>query len=94
MDKAAWQALWAWSSWAKGAPKRAMTPSPGELVDGSFVAVDFLQEDLEAAVHDLVDHFGVELLGEGSVGGHIGEEDRHDLALPFQGGPGGEDLIG
>ena len=41
-----------------------------------------------------MDLLGVQLLGEGGEVGHIGEEDGDDLALPFEGGAGGEDLVG
>ena len=38
--------------------------------------------------------FGVELLGQIHRPLHIGEEDGHLLALAFEGGLGGEDLLG
>ena len=66
----------------------------GELVDGALILVDLIHEDLEAAVHDLVDFFGVELLRDACEVCHVGEEDGDELALPFQGGAGGEDLVG
>jgi hypothetical protein len=50
-------------------------------------------QDLKAPIQDLVDLLGIELLGEGGIGGHIGEEDGDDLALALQGRLGGEDPI-
>jgi hypothetical protein len=41
-----------------------------------------------------MDLLRVQALGEGGEGGHVGEEDGDDLALPFQGRAGGEDLVG
>ncbi len=69
-------------------------PIAGELVDGALVAMDLIHEDLKAPVQDLMDLFRVQLLREGGVGGHVGEEDSDDLALPFYRGAGGEDLVG
>ncbi len=68
-------------------------PIAGELVDGALVSVDLIHQDLEAAVQDLVDLFRVQFLGEGGIVGHVGEKDGDELALPFQGGAGGEDLV-
>jgi hypothetical protein len=56
--------------------------------------VDLIHQDLETAIHDLVDLLGIQLLGEGGVGGHIGEEDGDQLALTLDGGAGGKDLLG
>ena len=66
----------------------------GELVDRPLVLVDLIHEDLEASVHDPVDLLGVELLGDGSEVCHVGKEDGDELALAFDGAPGGENLLG
>jgi len=67
----------------QGGAEEGHDPIAGELVDGPLVAMDLLHQDLEAAVHDLVDLLGIQLLGEGGEGGHIGEEDGDELALSF-----------
>ncbi len=41
-----------------------------------------------------MDLLGIELFGDRGEVGHIGEEDGDELALPFQGGARGEDLVG
>jgi len=56
--------------------------------------MDLIHEDLEAAAQDLVDLGGVQLGGDAHIVRHIGEEDGDDLALPLEGGAGGEDLLG
>ena len=43
-------------------------------------------EDREEAVHDPVPFLGVDLLGEVHRALHVGEEDRHLLALAFERG--------
>jgi hypothetical protein len=43
--------------------------------------VDLIHQDLEAAVHDLVDFLRVELFSHRGVVGHIREENRHQFAL-------------
>ena len=77
-----------------GRSEQGHDPIPPELVDRTLKAVDFIHQDPEAAVHDPVDFLRVELLGKGREPGHIGEHDRHQLALPFQGTAGGQDFIG
>ena len=37
--------------------------------------------------------FRIQLLENGREPGHIREHDGHDLALPFDGAPGGQDLF-
>jgi hypothetical protein len=66
----------------------------GVLVYRALEAVHALGEEGEKAVHDPVPLFGVELLGKLHRALHVGEEDRHLLALAFEGGAGGEDLLG
>jgi len=65
-----------------------------ELVDRSLVAVDGLENDLEGAVHDRVDFFGIQALGHRREAGDVGEEHRHLLALAFDGAARAEDLVG
>jgi len=69
-------------------------PVTGELVDGSFVAVSFVQQNAKAAVHDLVDFFRIELLRQGGEVRDIREHDRDKLSFPFDEGPLGQDLFG
>ena len=66
----------------------------GELIDGSLILVDFIHEDLETTVHNLVDFLGVDLLWHGSVVGHICKKDRHQLSFALDGAAGGQDLVG
>ena len=65
----------------------------GKLIDGSLVSVDFIHQDLETSVHDLVDFFGVELFSHGGVIGHVGEKHGNQLPLPFESASGGENLV-
>jgi hypothetical protein len=69
-------------------------PVAGILVDGTFEAVDSIGQDREEAIHDLVPFLGIDLLGEVHRPLHVGEQDRHLLALPFEGGARGQDLFG
>ena len=64
------------------------------LVDGPFVAMHPLRQDLEEAVEDAVPLLGVDLLGQLHRALHVGEEDGHLLALALQGGLRLEDLVG
>ena len=61
-------------------------PVAGELVDRPLEAVNALGEDREEAIHDPVPLLGIDLLGELHRALHVGEEDRHLLALAFEGG--------
>src|SRR5881409_359324 len=51
-------------------------------------------EELEEAVEEAVPLLGVELLGEVHRALHVGEENRHLLALAFEGGAGAQNLLG
>jgi len=53
----------------------------GELVDGAREALDCAGEDGEEALHDLAPLLRVLPLGEVHRAAHVGEEDRHLLAL-------------
>ncbi len=77
-----------------GRPEQGHDPVAPELADRALEAVDFIHQDPAAAVHDPVDVLRVELLRDGREPGHVGEHDRHQLALPFQGTARGQDLIG
>lgn len=68
----------AWSSWAIGAPKIAMIPSPVNL---STVP----SKDLEETVHDPIPIFRIDLLAEVYRALQISGEHRHLLALAFDG---------
>jgi len=65
----------------QGGAEEGHHPVSGELVDGPLIAMDLLHEDLEAPIQDLVDLLRVQLLGEGGVMGHVGEEDGDLLSL-------------
>jgi hypothetical protein len=56
--------------------------------------VDFVHQDFEAAIHDLVDFLRIKLLGKGGEVRHIGEQHGHQLPLTFDGAPVGQNLIG
>ena len=69
-------------------------PVAGVLVDRALEAVHLGRDALEAAVDDVVYHFGVELLGERSETRHVGEQDGDLLTLAFEGAARREDLLG
>ena len=69
-------------------------PFAGVLVDRPLEAVNSVGEDREEALHDLVPVFRVDRLREIHRPLEVGEEDRHLLALAFDGAAGGEDLLG
>jgi len=56
--------------------------------------VDLIHQNLETFVHDLVDFFRIELLGHGRIVGHVGEENRYQLPLPFHGASVRKDFLG
>jgi hypothetical protein len=66
----------------------------GKLVDRALMAVDFVHQDLEAAVHDLMSLLGAQFSGKSHEIGRIGEYHGHQLALAFDGRTRGENLIG
>jgi len=65
-----------------------------ELIDRPLVLVDFIHQDFEAAVHELVDFLGIELLGDGCVIRHVGKQDGYEFTLSLNGTAGRQDLIG
>ena len=66
----------------------------GVLVDRSLEAVDAGGEDLEVAVEHLVPDLFADAAGELLRSLDVGEEHRHLLALAFERGARGEDLLG
>jgi len=78
----------------QGCAEQAHDPVAPELTDRALEAVNLSHQDPAAAVHDLVDVFRVELLRDGREPGHVGEHDRHQLALPLDGAAGGQNLVG
>ena len=69
-------------------------PVAHHLVDGALVAVDRLHHALEHRVEDLARLLGVAVGEQLHRALEVGEEDRDLLALAFQRGLGGEDLLG
>jgi hypothetical protein len=66
----------------------------GILVDGALEAMHLGRDVLETVIDDLVHDFRIEPFGERGEAGHIGEQDGHLPALPFQRAAGGQDLLG
>ena len=64
------------------------------LVHGALVAVDRLHHVLEHGVEELARLLGVAIGEQLHRALEVGEEDRDLLALAFEGGLGGEDLLG
>ena len=56
-------------------------------------AMHALGEERREALHDVVEDFGIDLLGEIHRALHVGEEDGHLLALALEGAAGGQDLL-
>ena len=73
--------------------KQSHNAIAGKLVDRSLVFVNFIHQDLEASVHDLVDFFRVKLLRHGSVIGHICKKNSDEFTFSFNGASGCEDFI-
>ncbi len=76
-----------------GRTKQRHDPVAGKLVDGAFILVDLIHQDLKAPVHDLVDLLGVQLLGECRIIRHIGKQDGHPFSFPFNRTPVGENFV-
>ena len=74
-------------------PEKRHYAIAGELVNGPFKFVDFIHQDLETPIHDIVDFFGIKLFGYCGVVGHIGKKNRHKLALALDRTTGGEDFV-
>ena len=69
-------------------------PVAHHLVDRALVAVDGLHHPFEDGVEDLARLLGVAVGEQLHRALEVGEEDRDLLALAFEGGLGGEDLLG
>ena len=61
--------------------KEGHDPISGKLVDRPLVLVDLVHQDLETAVHDLMDLFRVKLLRQSGIAGQISEEDCYVFAF-------------
>src|SRR5690349_17604243 len=76
------------SSWARGAEEDHDVVAE-ELIDMALVAFDLDGQAAESHVHDVLDFFGIEFLGQGGEARNVAEEDRDDLALVDGGHQGG-----
>ena len=65
-----------------------------KLIDGSFVAVDLAEHQLEGSVHEGVGVLGIEPFGQRGEAGDVDEEHGDELALALEHSPRGEDLLG
>ena len=77
-----------------GRPEERHDPVTKELVDRALEAVHRSQDDLECAIHNHVDVFGIQLLGHGRETRHVREHYRYDLALALDGALGRENFLG
>src|SRR5262245_25062312 len=76
----------------RGAEERH-DPVAGVLVHRPLEPVHAVGEKLKEAVQDGVPSLGIDLLGEFHRALHVGEEDRHLLALALEGGLRGENPL-
>jgi hypothetical protein len=67
---------------------------PHHLIDRALVAVDRLHHPLEDRVQELPGLLGVAVRQQLHRALEIGEDDRHLLALTFEGALGDQDLLG
>ena len=65
----------------------------GELVDGSFIPVDFIHQDFETTVYDFMDVFRVKHFCDSRIIGHIGKQNGYQFSLTFNGTACGENLF-
>ncbi len=87
-----------------GAPRRVLVrnrrseqrhePVAGVLVDSAFEAMNFRADQLEAALNDFMDLFGIKFLAERGVIREISEHDRHLAPLAFQRRASAQDFLG
>ena len=77
-----------------GRPEQRHDPVAHHLVHGALVAVDGLHHALEDRVEELARLLGIAVGQELHRPLEVREEDGDLLALAFQGGLGGEDLLG
>ena len=71
-----------------------MMPSPMHLVDRALVAVHGLHHALEDRVEELARLLGIAVGEQLHRALEVGEQHRDLLALAFERGLGGEDLLG
>src|SRR5262245_40461460 len=64
------------------------------LVDRPLEPVHLCSDPPEAAIDELMHVLRVKLLGQGGEVGYVGEEHRDLAALPLEGAPGDQDLLG
>ena len=77
-----------------GGTEQRHDPIAEKLVDGTLVAMDFRQHEIEGSAHQLVDLLDVEALRQRGEPGDVHEKHGHLFALALQRGPRGEDLLG
>jgi hypothetical protein len=65
-----------------------------ELVDCPFVPVDFVHNEAQTPVHDLVNRLGIEVPKHSGGIGHIREHNGDDFAFTLDGTARGENLVG
>ena len=75
-------------------PEQRHEPVAPVLVDAAFEPVNFGGDQPEAALNDVMDLLGIELLAESSVVREITEHDRHLPPLAFQCRALAQDLLG
>jgi hypothetical protein len=54
-----------------------------EFVDSAFVLMDFVHEEFEAAIHEVLNFLGVEFFGDRSIVDAVGKEDGYQFSLSF-----------
>jgi len=64
-----------------------------KLIYRPLVSVYLVHQDLEAAVHDLVDFLWIEFLSDRGVIGYVGKEDGYEFPFALYGTSGCEDFI-
>jgi hypothetical protein len=66
----------------------------GELVDGAFIPMHLLRQDLEAPVHEGMHVLRIERPGQRAEPHDVRKQHCDLLALAFQGAAHGQDLVG
>ncbi|MDX2489355.1 MAG: hypothetical protein QNK41_02690 [Desulfosarcina sp.] len=66
---------------------------PGELINGPFIFMDFLHQNLKAPIHDLMNRFGIQFFRKGSKPGDIGKEYGDQFSFTLKAAPGGQNLF-
>jgi hypothetical protein len=78
----------------QGSSEQGHYSIPSELIDRAFISVNFVHEELEAAIHYLVNSLWVQLLGNRGVVCDVGKENRYKLTFTLDGASGGKDSVG